>query len=806
MQAVTWNDNWRFEEEGHPQNGQVLTLPHDAMIGRKRIPRLKNGSLTGYYPSKDSDYYKCFFADERYREKAVLLEFEGVYMDSTVYLNGEKVGGRVYGYSNFFVDLTDRLKLLAENEIRVHTHCSQVPNSRWYPGNGIYRPVRMYVGEKTHILPDGIRVNTISHDPAVIEVRTETTAAADQYLRYRIYDRDKLIGEQKAGGTETVTIELGSARCWSSENPYLYTLRAELCEEDRIIDTAAVEFGIHQIELVPGRGLVLNGVSVKLRGGCIHHDFGLLGAAEYREAAFRRIRLLKDAGFNAVRSAHNPLDKDTLAACDQLGMYVLDEAFDSWEENAGTYGYVLDFREEWQKDIASMVRKDWSHPSVIMYSIGNEISDTAKPAGVEWTKRIREAVRELDDFRPVTVCPNVMMNVLAQKGMQASLNAGDFKKTDVTDPEECDRDSKMGGSVLINILMATAPILSGLFMKPKAADAATIGCYSNVDIAGYNYGHKVYEEHLKMHPDRLIVGSETQSPAIAENWALVMKNPNVIGDFMWTAWDYLGEAGVGCVDYGKNEGNYNKPYPCISAYTGAFDLSGHKDTIGHLASIVWGTETNPYIAVKPVCHAKEKAYISQYRGTDAIPCWTYPGYEGTGAVIEVYSCGETVELRQNGKSLGKKKLKGRKAVFKTTYEPGELTAISYGSDGRRLAHSRLKTAGSESMLTVACSKTDLKADAGDLCFIDISLTDPEGILKMTDEEEIRVRVEGCGSLAAIGSADPRAKEPYCGAQTTLYQGRAQAIIRSGSEAGTIRVHISSQTHGDQELTLNVTED
>ena len=706
MKYQNWNEGWKFVEPGHPQDGQTLHLPHDAMIGRARIPRLKNGSLTGYYPSGDSDYYKTFYGSTEWADKTVIVEFEGVYMDCTVSLNGEAVGGRIYGYSNFFVELTDKIRIGEENILHVHTHCSQVPNSRWYPGNGIYRPVKLWIGEREHIVPDGIRVCTVSYEPAVVTITTQAVHDDDCQLKLSVWDGDHMVAS--VNGWEC-TLQIPNAKLWSAENPALYHVRAELMRGDLVIDRAETDMGICHIETVPGKGLLINGIQTKLQGGCLHHDHGILGAAAFRAAAWRRIRLLKEAGFNAIRSSHYPLDKDTLEACDHLGMYVMDESFDTWRDNVGTYGYVLDFDSQWRMDTESMIRKDWNHPCVIMYSIGNEISDTAKDYGVELTKEMVELIKRLDTSRPVTVCPNLLMNAMNRMGIQMSLNGGEFHKKDVTDPLEQDKDSKMGGSVLINIMMAAAPAIMKLMLTPKRSDEGTKDCYAHVDIAGYNYGEPVYEAHTQMHPDRIIVGSETNPPQISRNWEWVKRFPNVIGDFMWTAWDYLGEAGVGAIDYGKNLGNYNKPYPIVSAYTGAFDLIGHKDTNGHLASVVWGAEKDPYIAVRPVNHAKEKCYVSGYRGTDAIHSWTFPGYEGAKTQVQVYSPGASLELLQNGKSLGKKKIKLHRAFFDVRYFPGELKAISYDDQGKILGQSVLRTASGETVLQVSCDRQTLLA-------------------------------------------------------------------------------------------------
>ena len=799
MKKINLNADWTFWPKGQEEQAQTVDLPHDAMIHRERIKKLKNGSYTGFYPSGDYVYRKTRFGAEEYRDQSLILEFEGVYMYSTVGLNGEALGGHAYGYSNFYVDLTDKLRIGEDNELLVDVHCSQVPNARWYPGNGIYRPVWLYVGDKNHLALDGVQIITESCAPARLRVKTQVEGAGD--VEIAVYDGDSLVAQ---GRGSDCLLTIPYAKLWNEEHPYLYKAVVSLSREDAIVDTQEIPFGIRKLDWSAEHGFAVNGERTLLRGGCVHHDNGILGACDFEAASRRKVWILKQAGFNAIRSSHYPISKSMLKACDELGLYIMDEAFDNWAEPTGQYGSTLEFEKDWRDDLSKMVLKDRNHPSVVMYSIGNEISDTAKPAGVKLAGEMSALCRSLDETRPVLVCPNLFMNMLSTMGMSFSLGSGNtLSKDDVTDPTLEAPDSELGGSVAINFLVMTGPMLMDLLLTPKRSEKGVGPVYEQVDIAGYNYGTKVYEGHHKLAPNRIIVGSETRPADIAQTWPLVEKHPYLIGDFMWTAWDYLGEVGVGLVQYGKSAGAYIKPYPTVSAYTGAIDLIGHRDLYSHLAAIVWGKEKAPYIAAQPLNRVGQKKHYSLYRKTDAFESWSWPGYEGTKTTVEVYSAGAQVELKQNGKSLGRKKLKDCMASFPVVYQPGVLEAVSYDETGRELSRSALRSANDTRKLAVSTDKITLAASGEDLAYIDIALTDENGVVHVLDESQIRVSVEGAGTLQGLGTGTPMPEEPYDSTVCRTYQGRAQAVIRSGRAAGRVNISVCADGYGSVMLSLEV---
>jgi beta-galactosidase len=798
MQRNNFNAGWTFYKKGHEKESVIVHLPHDAMIHEKRIPKLKNGSLTGEFPGGDYFYTKTLHGKEEYAGKTVLLEFEGIYMDSKVYLNGELVGGRVYGYSNFYVDLTDKLHIGQDNEIKVFVYNSQVPNARWYSGSGIYRPVNLIVANMEHIDLDGVKILTKSYDPAVLEVTVKATTTSAAEIRTEIYYEGKVVATCSG---EKCEVMIPNARLWDEHHPNLYMAKVSLIREKEVLDVVEERFGIRKIEWNAAQGLMINGNGVKLLGGCVHHDNGILGACAFEAAETRKARIMKEAGFNAIRSAHNPISKAMLNACDELGMYIMDEAFDNWMKNPGTYGHVMYFADEWEKDVREMVLKDLNHPSVVMYSTGNEIIDTAFPDGIELAGKMTKLCHDLDSSRPVTCCINLFLNTLAQKGGAPKIADNKKSKEDVVDPLAEDKDSKMGGSMFINLLVATGPFLMKVLMTSKASDKATSGTYSKLDIAGYNYGYRLYQKHHELYPDRVMVGSETHTGDMAKNWEQVKNNPYVIGDFIWTAWEYLGECGAGVIDYNKQTGVYTKLYPVIMSGCGAIDLTGFMDTYAYLTAIVRGKYDVPYIGVSPVDHAGDKMVPAMARHTDAINSWSWNGCDGTKARIEVYSRGQSVELIQDGRSLGKKQLKGFIAGFDTTYRPGTLEAISFDAGGKELGRSTLRTASEETVLTVTPETTALKANGEDLAYIVVNVTDNEGIVKMLEEKTIHVKVDGAGTLQAVGSGNPRTTEDYTGSSFTTYHGRMIAVVRSGFEKGGIKVMISAAGLGSKEITL-----
>lgn len=775
MKKERINQGWDFCKEGQEDNVRSIDLPHDAMLLEKRNPDIENGSATGFYPGGKYIYKKSLFGEEEYRGKKTLVEFEGVYTNPTVYLNEEEVGSWKYGYTNFYIDLTGKLKIGEENELKVLVDNSKTPNSRWYSGSGIYRPVNIWTSSSNSINPEGIKVKTITTDPAVIEVNIEADIEDGIEILCTVAKDGTIVAEGKGGN---LTLIIPEAKLWDAENPNLYTLKTVLKQGEQIVDTAETRFGIRTIKWNSKQGLQINGETVKLRGGCVHHDHGPLGACAYDKAEYRRIKKLKEFGYNAIRYSHNPAGKNFLDICDEIGMYVMDETFDQWKISQTKYDYAQYFDDEWQKDVTALVSKDYNHPSVIMYCIGNEISDTGLPHGAVISKVLNEAFHQLDNTRPTTIAINGMLSVLAAK--QAKKMA-DLEKEDKVKSKE-----KSVGSTEFNDIVAMLPqILASI--TPENLEGLIGECIRDIDIVGYNYGSNLYQKTHEMIPDRVILSSETFPSRIASNWDIVNKNDYVIGDFMWTAWDYLGESGVGKPVYGNTKAPFSKPYPCLTASCGSFDLTGYPEVQAYYTAILWNVYKKPYIGVRPLQHVGEEYTLGNWRLSDALNCWTWPGHEGKNAEIEVYSIGESVELINDGVSLGKKKLESCRANFEAEYKPGKLEAISYNTNGVEISREELITAGEDTKITITSEETYITADGEDLAFISVNVTDDVGSIKMMEDRKITVIVEGEGTLLAVGSGNPETEESFLDGTYTSWHGRVIGIVKSTKKAGKIKV-------------------
>lgn len=747
-------------------NGKPVTLPHDAQISEQRGPKASD-SGHGYFPGGIYTYEKIFTAPVEWKNKTVLVEFEGVYKNSTVSLNGKRIGGHKYGYSNFTVELTG-LNYGAENTLTVVADNSQLPNSRWYTGSGIYRPVWLHIGGAERIEYQGVKITTLSIEPAVIKVETKATAD----VTVEILDGNAVIASASGNCVE---ITVPNAKLWSNETPNLYTAKVT-CGEDMVDE----KFGIRIITW-SNRGLFINGQETLLRGGCVHHDNGVVGAVTYDESEWRRIRIMKEAGFNAIRSSHNPCSRAMLEACDYYGVYMMDESFDMWYNRKNKFDYGLDFETCWEEDTTAMVNRDYNHPCVIMYSIGNEVAEPGEAKGIEYGKKQIDLIHSLDATRPVTCGLNLMVMSRYAKG-QGIYKDGE-QNTGAKD--QGGKEEKVQNGSLIFNMMATfiGTNMNNGGNSPKV-DALATPIIDALDIAGYNYGSGRYPLEEKEHPERIIFGSETFPQDIHKNWEMVKKYPYLIGDFMWTSWDYLGEAGIGAWSYTGGMA-FNRPYPWVLAGAGVIDICGIPDGSCRYASTVWGLEKAPRIAVKPVNH-KVRPSKSTWRGTNAIESWAWSGCDGNKAEVEVYADAAAVELLINGKSLGKKKVKACQAIFKTRYVPGELTAVAYDASGKELSRSSLHSASGKQSICVAPEVESAKA--GQVIYVPVSVIGENGVVESNADRKLTVTVTG-GELLGFGSANPCTEEQYHTGSFTTYHGRALAVIRAG-EQGTLNVCVS----------------
>jgi hypothetical protein len=768
MLRTDFNKNWLFAKCGEEGRSRRVDLPHDAQMEETRSADMPADS--GYFPGGKYIYTKaCFFPDE-YADKVVYLEFDGVYRIGQVYVNGHLAAEEPHGYVNFVFPIQQLLKFGEENEIKVVADNSNFPNSRWYTGAGIYREVNMYIAEKEHILPFGVKIDATDYVNAEVKVRIESKGENCTAQTDIIFDGNIVAS---AKGLD-FSIRLPNAELWSAETPNLYEARIRLLKDGATVDEVTETFGIRGIDYDASFGLKINGENILLRGGCVHHDNGLLGAAAHWEAEDRKVRILKEAGFNAIRSSHNPCSKAMLAACDRHGMYMMDEFADMWTQHKHKHDYATQFPEWYERDLTAMVRRDCNHPCVILYSIGNEVSESAFAEGVDYARKMTEIIHRLDASRPVTCGINLLLNGLAAMGK--GLYKGDGMALD--------KDSS-SGSAFVNGVMSKMGGLINFIGRLKKFDEATRDVFEVLDVAGYNYGSGRHKVDPKQYPHRVTVGSETFPPRLYKNWRDVKKYPNLIGDFMWTAWDYLGEAGISLVGYG-NDSNMTRKYPALLAGSGVIDITGEFGPEVYWNKTIWGLYDKPYIAVEPP--TDQKATFGMWRTTDARHSWAWSGREGKPTTVTVYSSSKRVELHLNGIRIGSKAARECKAVFHNVrYKPGELRAVAYNDAGKVDGEDILVSAGKDLRLSIAPEPTRL--DDSELVFADIFITDGNGIREYGVDAELNILVNNADILA-FGSANPYNKAPRTANTAKTFDGKTQLILRKTAAIATVTVSAS----------------
>lgn len=776
MKALSFNTGWTVRHLQDNAPAKSVTLPHDAAMAEPRTETAPGGTNTGWYEGFDYLYEKRFVPEQSWAGQTVLLEFEGVYHNAEVWLNGKKLAFRPYGYTNFTVDLTDQIRFEQENCLQVIARNADQPNSRWYSGAGIYRPVVLWLGPAQHIPFAGLRVHTQSIDQPGIGVEVQTTA--DGTVTVEVWDGEVLLACQQAestGGCARFAVDLPQAQLWSPDSPKLYTLRARYAQ-----DTAETDFGIRSLSWGDD-GLKINGQRVILQGACIHHDNGLLGAVCLPDAVERKIRLLKENGYNAIRSAHNPCSKALLEACDRMGILVMDEYIDHWYIHKTEHDYVDYFNDWWKQDLKDMVEKDYNHPSVILYSTGNEVSETAQPKGIALTGEMTDYLHSLDDTRPVTCGVNIFFNFLSSIGFGVYSDEKAKKQA-----QDATKKKKAVGSQFFNNL---AGLLGDEFMKRGATiypcDVKTRDAFANMDMAGYNYGIYRYEHDLKKYPHRLILGSETFCRDAYRFRELAKKEPRLIGDFVWAGMDYLGEVMVGSWEYEDYAPRFDGGLGWVSAGSGRIDLTGKPLGEALYTRVALEQAEDPFVAVRPVNHTGDKHSPSAWKMTNAMESWTWPGCEGKTAEVEVYARAAAVALVLNGQELARKKAKNDcRFVFRCSYQPGTLEAVAYNDAGQETGRCALTTAAAVTRLRAEPEQPTVRP--GHLCYIRLRYTDPDGIVKPLCNDRIKVRVTG-GKLLALGNGCPFNAEGYLGSSTLPYWGEALAIVQA-DDTDCVRLH------------------
>lgn len=762
---------WTCRHLGDTAPGKTVTLPHDAMLAEPRTALSAGGTNTGWYEGYDYEYRRTLTVPENELADTHILEFEGVYHNAEVWLNGQKAAFRPYGYTNFYVDCAPYLHA-GENELRVIARNADQPNSRWYSGAGIYRPVQLWTARGAHITLNGVKIRTLSLDPAVVEVRVKTTAPGT--VRLMVDDLPAM--QQESDGEAVFTLTLDNARLWTPETPNLYTCRVSFAD-DEVTET----FGVRKVEWGTD-GFLLNGKRHIIQGACIHHDNGLLGAVCDPDAVARKVRLLKENGYNAIRSAHNPCSKALLTECDRQGMLVMDEYIDHWYIHKTEHDYVDYFADWWHQDLTDMVEKDYNHPCVVLYSTGNEVSETAQKRGIALTKEMTDFLHGLDDSRPVTCGVNIFFNFLSSIGFGVYSDEKAKKEAERAEKAkqrgEKTAKKKAVGSQFFNNL---AGLLGDEFMKRGATlhgcDVKTRDAFANMDIAGYNYGIYRYKHDLKKYPQRLILGSETFCNDAYKFRELAKQEPRLVGDFVWAGMDYLGEVMVGSWEYADYAETFDGGPGWVSAGSGRIDLTGKPLGEALYTRVALEADNGPYIAVCPVNHTGDRHSPSAWKMTNAMPSWSWTGCEERKANVEVYARAARVELVLNGHTVGSKTLKNDcLARFSIPYESGTLEAVSYDAADHEIGRCKLQSAGGTTRLTLDAEEPTAKP--GHLCYVRLRYTDENGITKPLARGNIQVQVRG-GTLVGLGSACPFNKHSYLDSETDTYYGEALAIVRMG---------------------------
>ncbi len=799
MRKTPWNEGWLYTS-GKPRHALMgageaatpVTLPHDAQIGTDTYAEAPGGTATGFYGGGAAVYTKHFDAPAEWQGQQVMLQFDGAYQNAEVVVNGHLAAIHHYGYTPFVADLTPYLYFHRPNRVEVTVNNTAQPNSRWYSGTGLYREVALLVSPAVHIAPWGVfaRTERVQEGTAFVMAEITVVNPTDRPVEDRVQVSlapeggaaiaDNFMKFHVAAGSEAVVrvpLTVKNAPLWDPEDPQLCTVTATVGG-----DEASTGFGIRTLSWDVVHGMQVNGKTVKLRGGCVHHDNGTLGAASFYDSEYRKMKLHRDNGYNAIRTAHNPPSAAMLEACDRLGLMVMDEAFDAWRIGKVTNDYHLYFESDWQSDLAAVIRRDRNHPCVVMWSSGNEITERAGlSGGNRLARELADFIRALDSSRPVTngIC-----------SMWSGLD----------DEQTAFLQESYSGEQGQNVLNA---------LDRLAWDELTEGFAAPLDIVGYNYYHERYEGDGKKYPNRVMVGSESAPMKIADIWAEVEKFPYVLGDFTWTSYDYLGEAGIGRGAFAEPGTDprmamalsFSNQYPWRTAQDADFDICGFDRPQLHYRKVVWGSDETYILVHDPAGYGKQEL-LSQWSWPLGASHWSWAGYEGRPVKISVYSRAEEVELLCNGVSLGRAVPEKFTAGFETVYAPGILTAVSY-TGGAEVSRHELTTAGPVAGLKCSAEPGVFAAGGQSLAFVTIEAVDAAGRRVPTAELPATAAVTGAATLQAFASARPATAENYTTGSFTSYEGRWQAVLRAGAEAGPATLRVEAEGFAPAELTLTV---
>lgn len=775
--AISFDEGWRFhrgEGQGFEAPGlddtawREVDLPHDWSVedipGRQLPDQIGpfdkhalGSNATGFTVGGEGWYRKRFRVDDYPAEARIEILFDGAYLEADMWLNGRHLGGNVHGYIPFAFDLTSDLDRKGDNVLAVRVR-NLGRNTRWYAGSGLYRQVTLDVlPASTRIARWGVAgwTRLIEGGRAEIDITTTIEAPqADMDLVMRLLDANgTVIAEAVAPAAAAVSqaLVVRGPRLWSPESPALYTLETELRQAGRTIDRTEQPFGIRIVTFDPHHGIAINGTPIKLHGGCIHHDNGLLGARAFADADERRIRLLKARGFNAVRSSHNPSAASLRSACDRLGMLLIEEAFDVWHESKEPQDFATQFRAHWQDVIPAMVLPARNNPSVIMWSIGNEIPSRATDEGVRWAWTLANAVKQIDPTRPVT----------------AGLNG------------------VLGAEMMAEAATAR-PGMAG-----KRDNASTIF----LDVPGYNYRLEEMQREFATHPERIVYASETFPKNMFDYAELSRREPSFLGEFVWTAMDYIGEAGIGAHALLKTGSPpfYIAGWPWVNAWCGDLDLLGHQKAQSLARDVAWGLSPLEMTVQRPVPDGMFE-WVSAWGWSDELACWNWAGNEGKPLAVRLYSSADRIVLLLNGRPVGERILTAgdkMRAELQVPYAPGVLEAIAYRGSVE-VARRKLETVGDAARLRLLPERHKMESGRQSLAFVQMEVQDKAGLPLPDDQRWIRLNVTGAAELIAFGSADPIGSGSLQGSEARTFRGRVMAILRSHGEPGTVRIEARSE--------------
>jgi len=807
MKKYTFDMEWNFsystgnsyqDKKGATCKEQV-NLPHDFSIGLERTPLAGANEAGGFFQGGIGTYIKEFNIPIEQKGKEYLLVIEGAYMNAEVYINGNLVMLHPNGYTEFHVKLTSWLKYGESNKLKIVVNNNAMPNSRWYSGSGLYRHVWLMVSEAVYLSPWSVSITTpvVKQDVARVNIETNiSNSLAEEkqvIILTTLFNKD---GEKATSSTSNVSLKdqtetklkqellVEHPQLWSVDSPILYEAVTQVKIGDILLDETKTTFGIRTISFDSKDGFKLNGETIKLKGGCLHHDNGPIGACAFGYAEERKIKLLKEVGYNAIRTAHNTPSTALLEACDRLGMLVMDEVFDCWRLKKNTYDYHLYFEDWWKRDLQAMIFRDRNHPSVIMWSIGNEIGERdGSSDGAKLAKEIADYARSLDNTRAIT---NGICAIF--------LDAGEF------------------GGILANVFNGSAGELADL--PPEVHELLkecgrvteewgeiTEEFCSSLDVVGYNYLDNRYGQDGNAFPNRVICGTESYPKKIAAVWQETLKYNHVIGDFSWTSMDYFGEAGIGRAFY-DTTGSLFAEYPWHISNCGDIDICGEIKPQGEYRKVVWQKRKTPYIVVLKPEHYGKKEIISSWGWSDVMRSWSFPGIEGKKVRVDVYSNAQEIELMINGKVV-ERKMVGAEKLFKVSfdvvYEEGKIEAIAYTNDAE-IGRDTLETVGKPISLILKADRNKLTAGYQDLSYVTCEIVDENGRNVPYANNSLLIEVTGEGSLQGMGTGNPISTEGYAGKSRSAYHGKVLAVVRS---KGAGKTFITARAEGLIEASLEL---